>query len=150
MRVLKGGHPLSVKDGKVQLDLLPVIDQVLVNVNERTGGRFASQIDSITDLTPDEARAKLSQALGRQLPDDFGTITVFEKQQLSSVQKAVELFNDLVYAIVIAGVGADRVGVRDRARPATDRDLGRALRRRVPHRLPGDRARLGQAGRRRS
>src|SRR6185295_2256893 len=31
-----------------------------------------------------------------------GTITIFEKQELSNVQKAVELFNDLVYVLVIA------------------------------------------------
>ena len=86
----------------MQLDLLPVIDRVLEAVNERTDGRFSNQIGSITDLSPDEARAKLSQALGRELPDDFGTITIFEKQELSNVQKAAELFNDLVYVLVIA------------------------------------------------
>ena len=102
VRLLKGGHPVSVKDGKVQLDLLPVIDSVLQSVNERTDGRFSSQIDSITGLSPDEARAKLSKALGRELPENFGTITIFEKQQLSTVQKAANLFNDLVYVIVFA------------------------------------------------
>ncbi len=102
--VLKGKHAVEVKDGKVQLNLLPMIDSVLQNVNDRTDGRFSNQISSITNLTPDEARAKLSQALGRPLPADFGTITIFEKQQLSTVQKAVQLFNDLVYAIVIAAL----------------------------------------------
>jgi hypothetical protein len=99
--VLQGKHALSIKDGKVQLDLLPLVDTVLAKVNDSTGGRFASQIGDITNLTPDQARAKLSSALGRPIPDDFGTITVFEKQQLSTVQKAAELFNDAVYAIVI-------------------------------------------------
>ena len=102
--VLKGKHAVAVKDGKVQLNLLPLVDSVLQNVNDRTNGRFSNQISSITNLTPDEARAKLSQALGRPLPPDFGTITIFEKQQLSTVQKAVQLFNDLVYVIVIAAL----------------------------------------------
>ena len=102
VRLLRGSHALNVKNGEVRLDLLPMIDQVLQNVNERTNGRFANKIESITNLTPDQARAKLSQALGRPLPANFGTIVVFKKQQLSTVQHAVQLFNDLVYAIVIA------------------------------------------------
>jgi hypothetical protein len=104
VRVLNGKHAVSIKDGKVQLNLLPVIDEVLQTVDQKTNGRFSKQIGSVTDLTPDQARAKLSEALGRPLPEDFGTITIFEQQQLSTVQKAVRLFNDLVYAIVIGGL----------------------------------------------
>ena len=104
IKVLQGKGAVSIKDGRVQLNLLPVVDEVLQKVNDSTNGRFSSQITSVTDLTPDQARAKLSQALGRPLPADFGTITVFEKQQLSTVQKAVQLFNQLVYALVIAAI----------------------------------------------
>jgi hypothetical protein len=104
VKVLQGKRAVSIKDGKVQLDLLPVIDQVLEKINESTNGRFASQIGNLTSLTPDKARAKLSSALGRPIPADFGTITIFEKQQLSTVQKAAQLFNDAVYAIVIAAI----------------------------------------------
>ena len=104
IKVLEGKHAISIKDGKVQLDLLPVIDTVLDQVNNSTNGRFSSQIGSITNLSPDAARAKLSSALGRPIPDNFGTITIFEKQQLSTVQKAAQLFNEAVYAIVIAAI----------------------------------------------
>ena len=104
VRILKGGHAVEVNGDKVQLNLLPLIDSVLNEVNDRTDGRFASQISSVTNLTPDQARAKLSEALGRPLPPDFGTFTIFEKQQLSTVQKAVQLFNDFVYAVVIAAL----------------------------------------------
>lgn len=121
VRVLQGKHALSIKNGKVQLDLLPVIDEVLQKVNDSTNGRFASQLGSITNLTPSQARAKLSEALGRPIPDDFGTITVFAKQQLSTVQKAAQLFNDAVYAVVIAAIlliGAAFVIAPDRRRIA--------------------------------
>jgi hypothetical protein len=104
IRVLKGKGAVTIKDGKVQLNLLPVIDDVLEQVNQSTNGRFSNQISSISNLTPDQARAKLSQALGRPLPDDFGTITVFEKQQLSTVQKAAQLFNELVYVLVALAI----------------------------------------------
>jgi hypothetical protein len=104
IKVLQGKGAVSIKNGKVQLDLLPVIDQVLEKVNASTNGRFSNQITSLTNLSPDQARAKLSAALGRPLPADFGTITVFEKQQLSTVQKAVQLFNQLVYALVIGAI----------------------------------------------
>jgi hypothetical protein len=104
VKVLQGKGALTIKNGKVQLDLLPVIDQVLESVNKSTNGRFTNQISSITNLSPDQARAKLSEALGRPLPDDFGTITVFEKQQLSTVQKAAQLFNELVYVLVALAI----------------------------------------------
>ncbi|MGO9872885.1 MAG: hypothetical protein ACLPVY_03720 [Acidimicrobiia bacterium] len=104
VRVLNGKGAVNVTDGKVRLNLLPVIDQVLQSVNERTHGRFASKISSITSLTPDAARAKLSQALGHPLPPDFGTFTVFEKQQLSAVQRGAQLLDELMYAIVIAAL----------------------------------------------
>ena len=104
VKVLEGKHALSIKGDKVQLDLLPVIDQVLQKVNDSTNGRFSDQIGSLTNLTPEQARAKLSTALGRPIPDDFGTITVFEKSQLSTVQKAAQLFNDAVYALVALSI----------------------------------------------
>jgi hypothetical protein len=104
VKLLQGKHALSIKGDKVQLDLLPVIDQVLQKVNDSTNGRFTNQISSITNLSPSEARSKLSQALGRPIPDNFGTITVFEKTQLSTVQKAAELFNELVYALVALAI----------------------------------------------
>jgi hypothetical protein len=121
VKVLQGKNALSIKDGKVQLDLLPVIDAVLQQVNSATNGRFSNQISSVTNLSPDQARAKLSTALGRPLPDDFGTITVFEKQQLSTVQKAAQWFNEAVYALVIAAIlliGAAFVVAPDRRRIA--------------------------------
>ena len=122
---------MSIKDGKVQLNLLPLVDAVLQKVNSATNGRFSNQITSVTNLSPDEARAKLSSTLGRPLPDDFGTITVFEKQQLSTVQKAAEWFNEAVYALVIAAIlliGAAFVVAPDRRRISRS---GSGCRRRV-------------------
>ena len=96
IKVLQGKGAVSIKDGKVQLDLLPGRRRGAArrSTTAPTDGSRARST-SVTDLTPDQARAKLSQALGRPLPADFGTITVFEKQQLSTVQKAVQLFNQL-------------------------------------------------------
>jgi hypothetical protein len=121
VKLLQGKHALTIKGDKVQLDLLPVIDQVLEKVNASTDGRFTKQLSSITNLSPDEARSKLSEALGRPIPDDFGTITVFEKKQLSTVQKAAELFNDAVVALVVLSIlliGAAFVVAPDRRRIA--------------------------------
>ena len=82
--VLQGKHALSIKDGKVQLNLLPR-DRRGAPEGQQQHQRALREPDRVDhELSPDEARAKLSSALGRPLPADFGTITVFEKQQLST------------------------------------------------------------------
>jgi hypothetical protein len=106
IKVLEGkSQVVDTKDGKVQLNLIPVLARVLQAVDAQTNGLLSKHVPDIgTDLTADEARAKLSDALHRPIPADFGTITVFEKSQLSEVQKLVQWFQRGVYALIILAV----------------------------------------------
>jgi uncharacterized membrane protein YedE/YeeE len=56
------------------------------------------------NLTPDQARARLSAALHRPLPNDFGVVVVLDSKQLSALQDAVQLFQRLVVLLVILAV----------------------------------------------
>jgi hypothetical protein len=106
IKVLEGkSQVIDTKDGKVSLNLIPVLVQVLQAVDAQSNGLLSKHVPDIgTNLTADEARAKLSQALHRPIPADFGTITVFEKSQLSEVQKLVQWFQRGVYLLIILAV----------------------------------------------
>jgi hypothetical protein len=104
--VLRGdSEAVNVTDGKVQLDLVPVVLYVLKAIDEQVDGFLSNHIPALSqNLTGDEARARLSDALNRDIPDDFGVITVFEDSELSEVQAAVQLAQRLVIVIVVVSL----------------------------------------------
>jgi hypothetical protein len=106
LAVLRGQTKrVTVKNGKVQLDLIPVLTRVLQQVNNQTGGALAKRVPAINEnLTPDQARARLSAALKRPLPKNFGVIVVLDSKQLSALQKAVQWFQRLVVLLVIVAL----------------------------------------------
>jgi hypothetical protein len=94
-------------DGTVQLNLLPLIGKALTFVQSKAPGLFGSAgtiPDISVDTPPDQARAELSAALGRPLPDTFGTVTVFQSDKLKAAQDAVTMFDNLVIAMLIVTV----------------------------------------------
>jgi hypothetical protein len=98
---------LQVEDGEVVLNLVPVLNQVLAEIGKASPDIFGRTVDLPTvtvDDIPADAVTKVENALGIDLPDDFGQIPVFEAQRLEAVQDAVELFNRVVVAAVVAAV----------------------------------------------
>jgi hypothetical protein len=109
IKVLEGkSQVVDTQNGKVVLDFIPILVRVLQAVDTRTNGLLSSHVPALDDpnLTAAEARAKLQAALGpsHPLPENFGTITVFEKSQLSVVQKAVQWFQRGVWALIVLAV----------------------------------------------
>lgn len=106
--ILRGESDVVViGEDDITLNLLPLIAVALERAQQRMpeilGGQV--QLPSIDpEAQTDDARAQLSTALGRPLPDDFGTITLVEGDQGRQAQRAVELFDRLVVVIVIAAV----------------------------------------------
>lgn len=101
------GEPIAgfqVIEGTVVLNLLPLVDDALRKVDEvapdlLTDGR---PIPDITyDTPPDEAIADLEEALGRDLPDSFGVIEVFQSDQLAAAQDAVILFDRITWVLPV-------------------------------------------------
>lgn len=89
VHVLEGGSLLdgtrtSVADDAVRLNLLPLAARALIEVQDRTG-LFASL--DVPDLEPggdpDEQRRELSEAIGRDLPEDFAQPAVYRHEAIA-------------------------------------------------------------------
>ena len=114
LRVLEGERPeggfVVVSDGRVDLNLLPVVGLVLDR---------AAQLDALSgrdlpeltrDMTVEEQNEALGKALGIDLRDDFGQLTVYERDAASSTsvvgtaQKALALYRWAQALLVVATI----------------------------------------------
>ena len=85
---LTGG--LSVDDGAVTLNLLPLVARGLLAVQD------LGVLEGVTvpELTlggdPDEQAAQLGAAIGRDLPEGFAQLVVYDSENLAEAQEAVQ------------------------------------------------------------
>ena len=81
---------ITVQDGQVTVNMLPLISRALTAVQ---GLGLLEQIE-LPELTragdPATQIADLEAATGRDLPDDFGQLTVFESDRLAEAQASVQ------------------------------------------------------------
>ena len=103
LAVLDGqGNTISVRDGVVLLNLLPLVNAALKSIQTAASG-LVSNLPlpdiSVSEPSP-EAIAKLESALGIDLPDDFGAIPVYNSNDLKSLQVGVRKFERLVYLVI--------------------------------------------------
>lgn len=90
---------VEIVGGEVRLNLLPVVGLALVNLQEI--GLFPSlEVPELRlDGDPDEQRIELAEALGRDLPAEFGEIVVFTSDSLDQAGATVDTVRDvLVFA----------------------------------------------------
>ncbi|MGH2774294.1 MAG: hypothetical protein ACRDJT_02505, partial [Actinomycetota bacterium] len=95
---------VDTADGRVVLNLLPVVNEALQRIESQAAGLFQKDVDlpAITGgEIPDEAREKISSALGVEVPEDFGEIVVFESDRLEAAQAAVTFFDRAIVFLVI-------------------------------------------------
>lgn len=105
VKLLEGDTTVvTIQGEKVVLNLLPVANEVLKGVSgvvSELVGRPIT-IPEITPQTlPSEAVSKLEQALGIDLPANFGTVEVYDSKELGAAQQAVDLFNKVVILLAI-------------------------------------------------
>lgn len=113
IRVLEGDTTvITVEEGEVVLNLLPVANEVLEGVSGVVGELLGRSVE-IPEITPEtvpvEAISRLEQALGVDLPERFGTVTVYDSDELAAVQQAVDLFDKaviLLAVLFVVGFGA--------------------------------------------
>ena len=132
IKVLKGeSDVVTTQGGKVVIDFMPLLAVILQKVDQQANGLLSSHIPALNEnLTGDEIRAKLADALNRPIPDDFGTIAVFDDSQLSAIQQAVQWFQAGVYAFIVLAllfIGAAIWVAPDRRRIAIWLGLGTAV-----------------------
>jgi hypothetical protein len=98
---------VTVGRNDVTLNLLPLVAVALQRLEAKIPqllGRDVTlpRIDPAT--APDEIRTLLQDALGRELPADFGSITLLRGSQGYEAKQALRLFNDLVIVVVVVTV----------------------------------------------
>jgi hypothetical protein len=104
VNVLRGDTRLvETQGGDVTLNFLPLIDNGLKMVQDKVPGFLSGRaIPEITSETPpDQARAELSQAVGKPLPDGFGTVFLYHGDRLEAAQQIVDAFDRTVIALPI-------------------------------------------------
>lgn len=129
VRLLRGEDgAVAANDGVVTLDLLPVVVRLLDRVEPfgvLPDGYESPDIDRSTPT--DEAIAALSAELGRDLPDDFAQIEVFDSDTLAQAQDGVRILDRVVVLLVLLTVGLAVAAVvlsSDRRRTALQLGLG--------------------------
>jgi ABC-type multidrug transport system fused ATPase/permease subunit len=91
---------LSVSGGAVQLNLIPVVYQIIQRVVPSLGINVTLP-DLPSDATVASAIGLVSSHLGVSLPSDFGQITVMTQDQLHSYQQAAQSLRRLGYGLIL-------------------------------------------------
>jgi len=91
---------VTVENGQVTLNLLPLLGRGFSLVQERLGLLSNLQLPELTrDGDPAAQIASLEQATGRDLPDDFGQLAVYDSAKLA---KAGDTLANAQRAVVVA------------------------------------------------
>ncbi len=105
LAVLRNDSSIAqVEDGKVVVNLFPVIDAVLQRINGLDLVIAGRPISVPTLTNPDDpaaSRAELSAALGRELKPTFGVIPVADSARLETAQRYVMLFDAFVVVLFV-------------------------------------------------
>ncbi|MEV4637563.1 hypothetical protein AB0J80_09450 [Actinoplanes sp. NPDC049548] len=84
---------LVVRENRVDIDLLPLINQVLRLLSAQLPTMFGKQV-TLPDLSsgaiPDNLRDRVQQTLGVTLPANFAQFSVYDSGQLWAAQQAVK------------------------------------------------------------
>ena len=91
--ILEGGgitDGIKVVNGQVTVNMLPLVGRGLVLLQNL--GLFDDLVvpDLSADGDPTQQIADLEQATGRDLPDDFGQLVVYQSQALSDAQASIQ------------------------------------------------------------
>jgi hypothetical protein len=104
MSVLKGeDKTVHVVNGKVVIDLIPVVNEVLQNMSAQLptifGQTIALQLPENASL--DRIRSAVSTYLGVELPPDFAQIPIANESDLTAAQSGVKIVNTSTVLVVL-------------------------------------------------
>ena len=107
--VLRGQQPaaISTSNGYIVLNTVPLINQALGKVSGLASNLTGKNVTlpTITSADPpQQAVNKLSQALGVQLPSNFGEITLVRSSDLASVRQLVKDFDGLTLILPLVTI----------------------------------------------
>ena len=93
MRLLQGDGLLdgiSVNDGEVTLNLLPLVGRAATRLQDLGLFQDLQIPDLSADGDPTEQIAELEDAIGRDLPDDFGQLVVYQSDNIANAQASLQ------------------------------------------------------------
>jgi hypothetical protein len=97
-----GGEILGTQQGTISLDVFPLIETVLVGLQEAGIIDASREIPDLSEYQPAEENvARIEAVLGRELPEDIGTIQLVTSERLATVQQLVRTFDLLTIASVV-------------------------------------------------
>jgi len=108
--ILEGDSRVIAATGdEVRIDLLPVVNQVLRQLEQQLPTLFGHRLD-LPDVTsgevPPRLRAIVGDALGVTLPADFAQFTVYRGDELRQLQQTVLLAKRWLYGVIAVTVAA--------------------------------------------
>ena len=107
MFAIRGGDSaaLTSQDGVIAINIFPLVEGVLRSLQDAGLIGADRDIPDLTDFQPSAERvAALETALGRDLPDDIGTITLLAPENLSVVQDAIRWFDLITIVMVLLAI----------------------------------------------
>jgi hypothetical protein len=108
VRVLRGeSAAVTTENGQVTLNLVPVVNAVLAQITAESPeilGREVNLPDVSVDDVPEAAIARVEDAFGIELDDDFGQFTVYDDGTLEAAQRGVDLFDRFVVLLLPLGI----------------------------------------------
>jgi hypothetical protein len=107
MKVIRGGDSdvVTSDQGVIALNVFPLIGAALTGLQEAGLIPADRQIPDLTSYEPDPDRvARLETLLGRELPDDLGTITLVQSDRLATVQQGVRAFDIATILSIIMAI----------------------------------------------
>lgn len=93
---------ITISGDVVTLNLLPIITQGLHTIRGEIEGILPAQVtlpDPASTEQVQQGIQRLSQALGVQLPPNFGQVTLFQSDQLATAQQIVRLID--IFAVLL-------------------------------------------------
>jgi hypothetical protein len=108
VRLLRGDGPnVEAGDDSVTINLVPVINEALARISnaspELLGGQVSLPDLSVEDL-PADAVDRLGDALGVDLDDDFGQVTVYDEGRLAALQDGADQARRLLVLVAVTAV----------------------------------------------
>jgi hypothetical protein len=107
MKVIRGGDSdvVTSAEGTISVNVFPLIGGALTALQDAGIVPADVELPDLSTYEPNPDRvAQLESLLGRELPDDIGTITLVESDQLATVQSAVRAFDIITIAVLLAAV----------------------------------------------
>jgi hypothetical protein len=105
LAILRGeGDTVSVREGKVLLNLLPLVNLALGSIQTVASdlvGRDVTLPQITEGEVPSASIAKLEQALGIDLPDAYGQIVVYDSEDLAALQQLLYAFERLLLLLLL-------------------------------------------------